>query len=342
MLYVGLDVHQRSSVLCVLDGRGNERERRSLTGHPREVVARLRQLGEPFEICYEASCGYGWLHDQLMPMASRIVVAHPGQLRLIFRSKRKNDRVDAQKLAKLLFLDEVPAVHVPSAPARAWRSMVEHRQRCVSERTRCKNGIRAVFRTHGAESPRGARLWSERGLKGVETVELPSAMAPLQRDQLVDDVRHHTRKIKRVEQALHQVAQVHPGVMLLRTIPGVGIRTAEAFVACVDNPDRFGNVRSIGSYLGLVPCQDASGEMNRLGRITKDGPPTLRKLLTEAAWQGVIRSPTIVSVQRTASCRAGCVGEDVVHEHVIDAGAGEVDADHRGAACQRAHGGPVL
>jgi hypothetical protein len=56
-----------------------------------------------------------------------VVVAHPGKVRLIFRAKRKNDRIDARKLAKLLFLDEVPLVYVPSADRRMWRSMIEAR-----------------------------------------------------------------------------------------------------------------------------------------------------------------------------------------------------------------------
>jgi transposase len=257
------------------------------------VVERLRHLPESFEVCYEASCGYGWLYDQLKPIAARVVVAHPGQLRLIFRSKRKNDRADAQKLAKLLFLGEVPPVYVPSPETRAWRALVEHRQRCVAERTRGKNGIRAVLRTHGIEVPKRTGLWSARGLLWLEKLEFSTAGSALQRDQLVDDVRHHARKVSRVEKVLRDTSERHPGVELLRTIPGVGIRTAEAFVVYIDDAGRFGSTKAIGRYLGLVPCQDASAGINRLGRITKEGPATLRKLLTEAAWQGVLRSPTI-------------------------------------------------
>jgi transposase len=177
----------------VLDELGREREHLNVKGHPRMTVEFLRGLQEPFEVCYEASCGYGWLYEQLRPIAARVIVAHPFHLRLIFRSKRKNDRADAQKLAKLLYLCEVPAVHVPTAKTRAWRSLVEYRQRCVAERTRGKNGLRAVLRTHGVEAPRGASLWSYRGLKSVETLDLPTAVAMLERDQLIDDVRHHSR-----------------------------------------------------------------------------------------------------------------------------------------------------
>ena len=77
------------------------------------------------------------------------------------------------------------------------------------------------------------------------------------------------------------------------TIPGVGPRTAEAVVAYVDNPERFSRNKAVGSYFGLVPCQDASAERNRLGHITRQGPGTVRRLLVEAAWQGVWRSARI-------------------------------------------------
>ena len=293
MLKIGLDVHERNSALCVLGDKGQIVERIAVRGHPRRVIERLRRIQEPFEICYEASCNYGWLYDQLKLQAARVVVAHPGRLRLIFRSRRKNDRIDAERLAKLLYLDEVPAIHVPSIDVRSWRQLIMHRRRMVSNRTRCKNAIRAVLRTHGISSPKG--LWTKAGLVWLEAVELPTRIAELQRDQLIDDLLHSGRNISRVEERLDEIAATHPGVTLLMTIPGVGPRTAEAFVAHVDEPTRFAP-KSIGTYFGLVPSQDASGDRNRLGRITKTGPSIVRGLLTEAAWQGVRRSPTIRAV----------------------------------------------
>lgn len=293
MLTIGLDVHQRSSALCMLGPTGRLVKRETIKGHPRRVVEHLKQMGQPFQICYEASSGYGWLHDQLRPLAAQVVVAHPGQLRLIFRSKHKHDRADAEKLAKLLFLDEVPSVHVPSSDTRAWRGLIEHRHRCVAARTRAKNGVRALLRTHGIEAPRGVGLWTAAGLGWLERLDLPNDVALLRRDQLVDDVRHHNRKIGRIDKALGRTAQAQPGVTLLRTVPGVGIRTAEAFLAYVDDADRFHHNKAIGRYFGLVPKQDASAGVNRMGRITKEGPATVRKVLTEAAWQGIRRSPTI-------------------------------------------------
>ena len=218
---------------------------------------------------------------------------HPGQLRLIFRSKRKNDRADAEKLAKLLFLNEVPTVYVPSADVRAWRQLIEYRTRIIGKRTRAKNSLRSLLRSLGIQPPTSFGLWSKQGLRWLEKLELPNALYGMRRDLLIDELRMFNEQVCRAEKQLEKFSANNPGVTLLMTIPGVGIRTAEAMVAYLDDPERFRNSKSVGSYFGLVPAQDQSGLMNHLGHITREGPSTVRKLLTEAAWQGVRRSPTI-------------------------------------------------
>jgi len=108
MYYVGLDVHYRTSTYCILDPQGREVKCETVRGHWPKLLEHLAMIRRPRRICFEATCGYGHLYRALSRRAERVVGAHPGQLRLIFRAKRKNDRVDARKLAKLLYLDEVP------------------------------------------------------------------------------------------------------------------------------------------------------------------------------------------------------------------------------------------
>jgi len=288
-----MDVHKRSTNMCILDNRGKVVKEVRIPGHVSEAVAVLRRLRGVFSVCYEASCGYGYLHDQLRKIARRVVVAHPGQVRLIFHSKRKNDRIDAKKLATLLFLDQVPTVYVPSIEVRSWRSLIEFRHRQVAKRTRAKNGLRAICRTHGIVVPSGKRLWSRDGRRFLAELEFPTEVAALERDLLLDELDILDRQIKRTEGELDRIADRHPGVHLLQTIPGVGPRTAEAMVAYIDDADRFARNKRVGSYFGLVPCQDQSGPANRLGHITREGPSTVRRLLTEAAWQAIRCSPHI-------------------------------------------------
>ena len=291
MQYVGMDVHWRQTTICILDENGRRVKMMNVRGPWQKVLEELGRIEGCWQVCFEASCGYGWLYERLKRMAQKVVVAHPGQLRLIFRSKRKNDRVDAEKLAKLLYLDEVPPVYVPSVQVRSWRGMIEHRQKLLQEQVRTKNQLRSLLRTHGIVAPRG--LWTKRGLAWIEAQEMPTSMDRLQRDILLERLGSLRGLIERVEEALGEIAQSHAGVKLLREIPGVGIRTAEAVMAYVDDPQRFTSIKAIGSYFGLVPCQDQSAGKNRLGHLTRQGPATVRKLLTEAGWQAIRRSQEI-------------------------------------------------
>lgn len=286
-----MDVHSRQTTFCVLDENGRKLRSKKVRGRWKEVLEELGRVERPFEICYEASTGYGYLYDGLSKMARRVEVAHPGALRLIFRSKRKNDRVDAEKLAKLLYLDEVPPVHVPRGEVRAWRRTIKYRHRMVGERTRAKNAARALLRSQGIEAPKG--LWTKRGMEWLKELALTHELDALRRDMLVERIDYLTRGIKRVEKALDRIGRADPRVCLLKTIRGVGMRTAEAVVAWIDRPERFSRNKAVGSYFGLVPAQDESAGKNRLGHITKQGPAFIRQLLVQAAWQGVRRSPLI-------------------------------------------------
>jgi transposase len=185
----------------------------------------------------------------------------------------------------------VPAAYVPSQEVQSWRELIEHRRRMVDRQTTCKNAIRSLLRAQGKTVAAG--LWTKKGLAWLRHEELPTAAARLKRDLLLDELTEAKRRVRTVTKALNALGEGHPGVLLLQTIPGVGLRTAEAVTAYMDKPDRFTRSSQVGAYFGLVPCQDAIAGVNRLGHITRQGPATARKYLVEAAWQGVYRSPTI-------------------------------------------------
>jgi len=148
MFYVGLDIHDKRIAICVL-GENGQVVRRAQVRTIDEMMRILEALPDRFEVCYEASCGYGHYHDLLSPIAARVTVTHPRRLRLIFRSKDKNDRKDAERLAKLVYLGEAPAVHVPSADVRTWRELITCRGRAIAKRTRAKNSFRSLLRCTG-------------------------------------------------------------------------------------------------------------------------------------------------------------------------------------------------
>jgi hypothetical protein len=113
------------------------------------------------------------------------------------------------------------------------------------------------------------------------------------RDLLLEEVEALSRQAERIELHLNQRAKHSLAVLQLLSIPGVGIRTAEAVAAFIDDPDRFRAAKAVGRYFGLVKSQDQSGDRNRLGQITREGPAVVRQLVAEPTWPALRRSPTV-------------------------------------------------
>jgi len=289
MHYIGMDVHVKLTTVCILNEYGSITREFSHKGSWRVLLERLKRLRQeldgPVHVCYEASCGCGWLYDQLVALGMKVQVGHPGRLRLIFQSRRKNDRLDARKLAKLLYLGEVPLAYVPSQELRQWRSFVEFRRGFVQDQSRIKHRIRSLLKDNGVEAPRS--LWTKKGLAWLSEAPLPE-MAALERDILQLRLEQMAVQIREVEKVLAKKAASVPAVKLLMTIPGVGIRTAEAVVVYMADPHRFRRNRSVGCYFGMVPSEDSSVK-SRFGHITKEGPSLVRWLVTEATWQSIRR-----------------------------------------------------
>ena len=295
MLTIGLDVHQSKTSVCVMDGKGNILREQEVLGGYGAVAEALAKIKEPFQVCYEASTGYGALYEKLVPLTKHIQVAHPGRLRLIYQSKKKSNRVDARKLAALMHLNQVPKVHVPVQEVRSWRGLIEHRRSLVDQIVGIKNQIRALLRGQGIKGLPGRRMWSKVGLGWLKEVKWPTEMEALRLEILLEQLLDQDKKLSRVTKVLDEMGEKHAGVQLLMSIPGVGARTAEAFVAYVDDPKRFSS-GTIGAYFGLVPREDSTGDKRRLGHITREGPSTVRKLLTEAGWRGSRESAKVKEV----------------------------------------------
>ena len=189
MYDVGLDVHQRTSTDCVLNSYGQVMQSRTVRGHWSKLIDELASWQHPMQGVYEASLGYGPIYQRLTAFCQRGVVAHPKKLKWIFRSRQKNDKVDAQKLAKLLYLHEVPEVHVPSMDVRNWRQWIAHRRRLVDKRTKVKNSLKALLRAEGIVKPRHVGgQWSKGGLQWLSNLESLTFAAAMRRDTLLEEL----------------------------------------------------------------------------------------------------------------------------------------------------------
>jgi transposase len=246
----------------------------------------------------EACSPAGWVHDLCEDLGLCCLVADTNGAAWQWRHvKRKTDRDDALKLARLAAIGELASVPVSPKPQREWKSLIGLRKRLVGERGRGQNRIRGLLAGHGLPVPAGNRAWTHTGLAGLETLARPLADCPaaeLWRGELALLLARHRfleEQLRTAEAALDRLAAAHPGVRLLTTIPGVGVRTAEVIAAYLGDGRRFQTADEVSAYAGLVPRQYQSGATDRRGRLTKRGPKVLRSALVECAWCSLRYNP---------------------------------------------------
>jgi transposase len=247
----------------------------------------------PDRLVIEAGPSAGWVCDLAQALGIAVQVANTNDERWHWRKvKRKTDRKDALKLARLSEMDCLPTVHVPATKTRQWRSFIEYRHALVDRRTAIKNNIRSIFERQGSRLPSGEKAWTAAGIAqwAREARDVTAPAEQLWRFQLrveLELLNGLEKQIDEVEKKLEELAKADPRVKLLKTAPYVGPRLSEAVVAIIDDPKRFKNSRQIASYSGLTPRRWQSGNMDRQGHISHAGNRLLRELLVEIAWLGV-------------------------------------------------------
>jgi transposase len=288
MIFVGIDVHCKNSVICFLDPQlppGQQCRTVTCPTTPADFARRLRPLEGKCKIAFEVGTQTQWLAGIFRPLAAEVQVANPGKIPWLFRDRRKNDALDAHKLATLLYLGQLPTVHLPSADVSAWRSLINYRRTLVQRRVAIKNQIRALARAFGHRCPHRC-VWTSQGVAWLRSLTF-DAVRTMMMTSLLDQLRDVEVRRVEVECQLDAIAATHPHVALLQTIRGIGPRTAEAVVAFADQIARFARSRQLGAYFGMTPGLDASAEVVRYGHITKQGPSVVRWVLVEAAHQAI-------------------------------------------------------
>jgi transposase len=294
MIFVGMDVHSKSTTFCLLDPSLPEDRRCRWVTVPTTAVdfaKVLEPLGGECRVAFEVGCQAQWVRRSVAPLAAEVQVANASRIPWLFRDGRKNDRLDAQKLATLLCLNQLPRVHLPSAEVSAWRSLIQHRRSLVSRRTMVKNRIRSLLRSEMVQSP-WRSCWTVRGVRWLGQLVLGEVKSQILANYL-DELASVSAQILQVESRLDAMAAKEPKVALLRTVPGIGPRTAEAVVAFADDIHRFRKARQFASYFGMTPTEDTSAGCVRYGHISKHGPGVVRWVLVEAVYQVIRRVPAL-------------------------------------------------
>src|SRR5438552_12147841 len=286
MIIIGCDYHPSFQQIAWVDSETGECGEQRLAHSDGEAENYYRGLyGHGVRVGIEATGHARWFERLLAELKYELWVGDPAQIWAMRVRKQKTDRQDAQHLLKLLVEDRFPRVWVPSAENRDLRQLLWHRHRLVQMRTRVMNQLQAIALNEGVRRKKG--LWSKPGREQLESFRL-APWAERRRRDLLELLQGFNPSVAELSTAIEQEAQQWPEVQRLMAHPGLGPLTALAYVLIIGSSERFRCGRQIGSYLGLVPCEDSSADRQRLGHISRQGDALLRFLLVEAA-QVVVR-----------------------------------------------------
>ena len=277
---VGMDLGDKTSRYCMLDENG-EVVREASVGTSKKAMTQVFGTIRPCQVGIEVGSHSPWVSRLLKSFGHEVIVANARQVQLISKSSRKNDRMDAQTLARLVRVDPrlLRPIQHRSEQAQGHLRVIRVRAALVEARTMLVNAARGLTKATGERLPS-----CDADLMGVERMEsLPAGLQNSLRP-LLEEVESLTEKIQALDQRVEQIARTdYPETNLLRQVSGVGPLIALTFVLTVEDRERFQKSRDVGCYLGLRPRQSDSGESEPQLRITKEGDSYLRKLLVQGA-----------------------------------------------------------
>ena len=276
---VGIDLGDRCSHYCVLNGDGEVMEEGRV--RTSEEAFRRHWEAEPRQrMVMETGTHSPWISRLLRGFGHQVIVANARKVRAISENESKNDRQDAEMLARLGYCNPrlLKPIRHRSAERQRDLNLIRARDTLVRARTMLINSVRGLVKSGGGRlPPASSESFAARGSAAVPA-ELGAATQPL-----LHQIAGLTVEIRGLDQAIEKLAERYPEIRILRTVPGVGPVIAAAYVLTLDGVDAVEHSRSVGAFLGLRPKQSQSGDSDPEHNISKTGNIYLRRLLVQAA-----------------------------------------------------------
>jgi transposase len=277
---IGLDLGDRSSRCCAIDQSGEVLFEEGLATTRKGMAQRFGALAR-CRIALEVGTHSPWVSRLLSGLGHEVIVANARQVKLISASSRKDDRLDAQTLARLARLDPqlLRPIRHRSEAAQIALQQIRVRAALVEARMKLVNVARGLAKAVGERLPK-----CDSDQLGVERLKLlPSAVQAVLKP-LLEEVESLTEKIHGCEEGIEQIARTeYPETERLQQVSGVGTLIALTFVLTVEDAARFQKSRDVGCYVGLRPQRSDSGDRQPQLGISKEGDRYLRKLLVQGA-----------------------------------------------------------
>ena len=284
--FIGLDVHAVSVVGCALNPDTGELVRMAMDSDPAVVLDWIRRFEPPVKAVYESGPTGYVLARFLREAGIDCVVAASSKLLRAPGDKVKTDRRDARLLAEMLALGQVTEVRVPTREQEDLRDLSRLRATAARDLAHARQHVNAILLRHGIRYPEKTK-WTKAHGEWLHRQRFDSPVLQFTYDTDVEQAELLAARLKRIDQRVAEIAkdcQYAPVINALMCLRGIEVTTGFGLAVEIGDWTRFTGA-SIGSYVGLVPSEQSSGQSRHQGPITKAGSKYARKLLIEAAWQ---------------------------------------------------------
>lgn len=281
-VFVGLDYHQDSVQVCVLDREGKVLNNQSVANEAGLIASVMTRRGQPVRAAIEACCGAAALAQELSDHGLLVELAHPGYVSRLKRSPDKTDWGDARLLADLTRVGYVPKVWLAPEETRQLRRLMRMRQQLVARRRDVKLRMRALLRENRLRSDGKFAAWTKGWLAWLADLPLAASDRFLLDDHLAE-LATLGKRIDQLDRYLTERVQADPRVKRFLAMPGVGLVTAVTLRAEIGRFDRFRNGKQLARFCGVTPRNASSGNRQADAGLIKAGNPQLRMVLVELA-----------------------------------------------------------
>jgi len=290
--YVALDIHKHYCVVAGVDREGRVLLQPVRVEHSDLEGWLKKNLSSTDHVVIESTTNAWHVYDLLAPLAERVLVANPIQVKQIARARVKTDIRDTLILARLLAANLVPVVWVPPVHVRQLRQLLSQRRQFVETHTQIVNRMHSVAHRHHLSHPAGKRFnekntaWQkDKRLSQIEQFQLG-----LEMENRVYIEKQIGRIGKEVAKMSHQKPWAESMTYLMQ-LPGFGVITGMTVLAAIGEIQRFDSARHLASYSGLTPGLEQSGTKYHEKGITKEGRKELRWAMVEVAQRAVKSDP---------------------------------------------------
>jgi len=276
---VGLDLGDRTSRYCILDEAGEKASEDKLPTTKTGLTSVFGKM-PACRIALEVGTHSPWVSRHLAAMGHEVIVANAHKVKLITQSVKKNDRMDAERLARLARVDSklLSPIQHRGPEAQADLAVIRARAALVDARTELINSARGLAKPMGERLKKCDAEYVKETLADGMGEAVQAVIRPL-----LKSVEEISKQVGEYDQKIEGIAKRYPEMKILTQVYGVGTLIALTYILTIEDPNRFDHSRDVGPYLGLTRKQRESGDSEPELGITKAGDQLLRRLLVQGA-----------------------------------------------------------